>query len=272
MEEVQLIQGVGVGLRSPQVERILGERPNISWFEVVTDNYLSPGGLALKELEEIRDHYPITMHSVGVSLGSTDELDLGYLSKLKILKERFNPGWVSEHLCWSSVHGVHLHDLLPLPYTEESVWHVAERIRRVQDFLNERILIENVSSYLSFSESTMSEAEFVRAVVTSADCYLLLDLNNVYVNQRNHGTDGRAFVRSLPLDRVKEIHLGGHEDRGDYTLDSHADAVSDEVWSLYQDFVGIAGQVPTLIEWDNDIPELSVLMREASIAQAILNG
>jgi len=266
------VYGAGIGLRSSHVNEILHERPQVPWFEVLTDNYFGPGGPALKQLDAVRRCYPITMHSVGMSLGSVDPLDEKYLQKIKSLKERFEPAWISEHLCWTSVHGIQAHDLLPLPYTEETVAHVAERIIRVQDFFGERLLIENVSSYLSYNHSEMTEWEFVSEVAERADCYLLLDINNVYVSSVNHGFDADSYLSAMPRERICEIHLGGHEERQGFLLDSHSKSVTDSVWKLYENALTQFGPVPTLIEWDNELPSFQALHDEAKRAEELLSS
>ena len=211
------------------------------------------------------------MHSVGMSVGSTDPINWDYVGKIKALADRFQPAWVSEHLCWTSAHGVNFHDLLPLPYTEETINHVAGRISEIQDFLGRKLLIENVSSYLTFKESQMPEAEFISAVAEKADCGILLDVNNIYVSQYNHGDKAMDYIRSIPAERVGEIHLAGGEERDGYMLDTHSREVPDDVWEIYRAAVEHCGDTPSLIEWDNDIPEFSVLACEASKADQILN-
>lgn len=259
-KERRPVQGVGLGLRQQHIADILTHRPAIAWFEVLVDNHLVESGPLLRQLELICENYPIVFHSVGASIGSTDELDMTYLDKIKRLQERFAPQWLSEHLCWSSVHGIHFHDLLPLPYTDEVVRHVAGRIDQIQQFFGESILIENVSSYLSFQQSTMSEWEFVSEVVERAQCYLLLDVNNIHVSAHNHNFNPHVYLEAMPLERVKQIHLGGFEDCGDYYLDNHGSAPSEPVMQLYRDLIRRVGSVPTLLEWDVDLPELNVLL------------
>ncbi len=265
------VSGAGIGLRPQHLDFVLEHKPAVNWFEVLTDNYFGPEGEALADLEQIRSHYPITMHSVGMSVGSTDPINWDYVGKIKALADRFQPAWVSEHLCWTSAHGVNFHDLLPLPYTEETINHVAGRISKIQDFLGRRLLIENVSSYLTFKESQMPEAEFVSAVAEKADCGILLDVNNIFVSQYNHGDKAMDYIRSTPAERVGEIHLAGGEERDGYMLDTHSREVPDDVWEIYRAAIEHCGDTPSLIEWDNDIPEFSVLAGEASKAEYILN-
>ncbi len=264
------ISGVGIGLRHQHYEEIFATEPAIPWFEVLTDNFMGTGGLPIHYLSRIAARYPIVMHSVGLSIGSTDPLDQVYLAELKALKECYHPAWLSEHLCWTSVHGNHFHDLMPLPYTDEVVTHVAERIRQVQDFFGEQILIENVSSYLNFRDSTLTEWDFVTAVASAADCYLLLDINNIYVSSQNHQFDPMAYLSGIPVDRVKQFHLAGFEDYGSHLLDSHSRPIADDVWTLYRSALKRFGPVPGLIEWDAEIPPLDVLLAEVEKAEGCM--
>ena len=260
------VQGVGVGLRFPHLEWILERQPAVDWFEVLTDNFFGPEGAALEQLARVRERYPIAMHSVGMSLGAVEPLDWDYVRAVGELARRFEPEWVSEHLCWTTAHGVHFHDLLPLPYTEESVEHVAGRIRQVQDVLGRRLLIENVSSYIAFEHSAMSEGAFVAAVAEAADCDVLLDLNNLHASQVNHGDAALDCLERVPPKRVREIHLAGGEERDGYLLDTHSRPVPEAVWTLYEAVTRRFGPVPTLIEWDNDIPAFPVLQEQAALA------
>ena len=233
------------------------------------DNHTAAGGRIAHELLAIREHYPFTLHCVGLSLGGIDPLDQQYLRTLKQMRQRYEPAWISDHLCFSSLDGTHYHDLLPLPYTEEAVQHIVRRIDQVQDYLGQRLLIENVSSYMTYRHSTLSEAEFIAAVCEEADCSLLLDINNIYVNEFNHGLSGIDYLDTLPLQRVGEIHLGGYEDKGSFLLDAHNNAVSEPVWQLYRQCMQRIPNTPTLIEWDNDIPDFAALRAEAASAQLI---
>ncbi len=262
-----VIKGVGIGLRSSHYQDILTHKPAVPWFEVLSDNYLSPGGMPLYYLERIRQYYPVNLHGVGMSLGSTDPLNLDYLLRLKRLAQRIKPAYISDHLAWISVNGYYLNDLMPLPYTKEVIEHLARRILQVQEFLGRQILLENPSLYLTFTESTMSEWEFIQELLEKADCYLLLDLNNVYVSATNQGFNPFDYLNALPANRVKEIHLAGYEEREDYLFDTHGYPVHNPVWQLYQGALERFGAVPTLIEWDTDIPDFEVLMVEASKAQ-----
>ena len=262
------LSGVGIGLRATHYETILNSLPQVPWFEALTDNYMGRGGLPLHHLERVAEHYPITLHGVGLSLGSTDPLNTTYLKKLKQLCERFQPVLVSDHLCWSSVSNVHGHDLFPLPYTERAAKHIGDRIQAVQDFLGHRILVENVSSYLQYKESMQTEAEFLVDVIERADCNLLCDINNIFVSASNHNFDAQEYLELMPVDRVQEMHLAGYEDQGTHLLDTHGAKVHAPVWSLYERALQRFGQVPTLIEWDTNIPEFSVLMAERDKAAA----
>jgi hypothetical protein len=261
------IQGFGLGLRRQHYEAILAERPSVDWFEILTENYLVPGGKPRHYLDRIRALYPMVMHGVSLSIGSSDPLNRAYLAEVKALIERIQPAWLSDHLCWTGVGGVNLHDLLPLPYTEEALWHVVERVRQVQDFLGRQILLENVSSYLTYRASAMSEWEFLAAVATEADCLILLDINNIHVSAFNHGFDPLAYLDGIPADRVRQFHLAGHLNLGTHIVDTHDHPVIDAVWSLYEEAVRRFGVVPTMIERDDNIPELVELLAELDIAR-----
>ena len=230
------------------------------------------GGRALEVLAAVRDRHPIVMHGVSLSIGSTDALNRNYLRELRALARRFEPAWISDHLCWTGVGGHNLHDLLPLPYTEEVVRHVSARIRRVQDILERHILIENVSSYMSFRDSTLSEWEFLRAVAEEADCGILLDINNIFVSAFNHRFSAQEYIDAIPVERVVQYHLAGHSDHGTHLLDTHDHPIRDEVWSLYEHAVRRFGAVSTLIEWDDNIPEFRVLAEAAERARQIYVG
>jgi len=259
----------GIGLRAPHQHEVLAAPPAVGWLEVHSENYFADGGPALANLERARARYPISLHGVGLSLGSTDPLDRKHLRKLKALTARIEPALVSEHLSWSSVDLRFLNDLLPLPYTEEALEHICTRIGEVQDFLGRRILVENISSYLQFPHSTIPEWEFVAEVSRRAGCGILLDVNNIYVSATNHRFDPLRYLRAIPAQAVGEIHLAGHESRGDTLIDTHSRPVCDAVWALYREALDRFGEVPALIEWDNDIPELAVLVGEAHKGDAI---
>jgi uncharacterized protein (UPF0276 family) len=258
--------GFGVGLRRPHYSHILETNPAVDWFEVVSENFMVRGGRPLQVLQKVRERYPIVLHGVSMSLGSADPLNLQYLAGLRDLARRFEPAWVSDHLCWTGVGGRNLHDLLPLPYTEEALFWVASRIRQVQETLERPILIENVSSYMAFAHSTMTEWDFLSAVAEEADCGILLDINNVYVSAFNHGFDPERYIESVPVERVVQYHLAGHSDHGLYLLDTHDRPLRTEVWSLYEKAVRRFGKVSALVEWDDNIPEFPTL--EATAAEA----
>jgi uncharacterized protein (UPF0276 family) len=260
----------GIGLRTPHYKEILETFPRTGWFEVHSENYFGAGGQPLWYLEQIRSHYPISLHGVGLSLGSTDPLNREHLRKLKSLVQRIEPGLVSEHLSWSSVGGRYMNDLLPLPYTEESLLHVIERISQTQEFLGRRILIENPSSYLQFVESTIPEWVFLSEVSARSGCGILLDINNIYVSAINHRFDPHLYIQSVPPEKVEEIHLAGFETNEIGLIDTHSRPVYHVVWELYQEAMKQFEKVPTLIEWDSDIPDLSVLLAEACKANIIM--
>jgi len=265
------ISACGIGLRSPHVRQVQDERPPVPWLEVHSENYYVDGGPALAALVRLRADYPLSLHGVGMSLGSTDPLDRAHLARLAQLIERTEPALVSEHLCWSGVGGRALNDLLPLPYTEEALAHVCARITEVQDFIGRELLVENVSSYLAFADATIPEWEFVAAVARRTGCKLLCDVNNIYVNAVNHGFDADGYLAVLPRDAVAEIHLAGFDASGPCLVDTHGAPVAPPVWALYRRAIARFGAVPTLIEWDTDIPPLSTLLAEAATAQAILD-
>lgn len=261
--------GFGLGLRVEHYEAILADKPPIDWFEALTENYLVPGGKPLHYLTRIREHYPIAMHGVSLSIGSTAPLDRVYLARLKALAARIEPAWISDHLCWTGIAGKNLHDLLPLPYTEEALEHVVSRIRTVQDILGRRIVLENVSSYISFQDSCFTEWEFLHNVAEQADCLILLDVNNVYVSSVNHEFNPHAYLQAIPVERVQQIHLAGHENHGDYLIDTHDHPVPDAVWTLYAAAVRRFGRVTAMIERDANIPPIQELERELAEARAL---
>ncbi len=261
--------GFGLGLRKEHYQTILDEKPAIDWFEILTENYLVSGGKPLYFLDRIREHYPMVMHGVSLSIGSSDSLDWDYLQKIKILKQRIEPHWISDHLCWTGMNGKNAHDLLPLPYTEEVIAHVTHRVRQVQDFLGERILLENVSSYVTYHQSTMTEWEFLSEIAQRADCRILLDINNIYVSSINHEYDPLQYIKAIPIDRVLQIHLAGHSNMGDFIIDTHDHDIIDPVWDLYAAALQRFGKVSTMIERDDNIPPLSELMSELNYARKI---
>ena len=261
--------GFGLGLRPEHYDEILSGEPNVDWFEVISENYMIPGGKPLRILDEIRERYPIVMHGVSLSIASTAPLDMDYLTELKTLADRVDPKWISDHLCWTGVHGVNLHDLLPIPYTQEALDHVVDRVTRVQDFLGRRLTLENVSSYVTFAESEMSEWDFVSEVATRADCWLLFDVNNVYVSAYNHGCSTRDFLHGVPRDRIVQFHLAGHSHEVGHIVDTHDHPVCDEVWDFYRETVSHFGPVSTMIERDDNIPPLADVIAELDIARKI---
>lgn len=266
------LSGFGLGLRPRHYEAVLRTRPRVDWFEALTENYMIPGGRPLHYLDRIRERYPVVLHGVSLSIGSADPLDRGYLAQLKALAARVQPAWISDHLCWTGVDGRNLHDLMPLPYTEEALRHVARRVRAVQEALGRRILLENVSSYVAYRSSAMTEWQFLAALAREADCDLLLDVNNIYVSAFNHGFDALAFLDGIPARRVRQIHLAGHDHCGDLIIDTHDAPVIGPVWELYAEAVRRFGPVPTMIERDDRIPPLGALVRELDRARAVAAG
>ena len=259
--------GFGLGLRSTYYQAILEQRPAIDWFEIVSENYLVAGGKALYFLDAIGEQYPLVMHGVSLSIGGPHELDRDYLRQLKHLAARVQPAWISDHLCWSQGNAHRLHDLLPLPYTEERLQHVAARVRQVQDVIERPLVLENVSSYLRCADDQFSEWQFLAALSELSGCELLLDVNNVYVSARNHGFDAWTFISSLPKQRIRQLHLAGHSDYGSYLIDTHDQPVSDPVWQLYQRTLQHLGPVSTLLERDDHFPDLDVLLDELNSAR-----
>ena len=261
--------GHGVGLRNKHYPAFLERSPQVDWVEAISENYMGRGGRPLWMLDQVRQDRPVVLHGVSLGIGSVDALDTGYLARLRALADRIEPAWVSDHLCWGRHQGKFAHDLLPLPYTEEALAHVVDRVRAVQDALGRRLMLENVSSYVGFRASEMPEWEFLARVSERADCGILLDVNNVYVSARNHSFDPADYLAGLPVHRVGQIHLAGHMDKGRYLLDTHDAAVPDAVWDLYRQTVRRFGSVPTLVEWDDHIPELDVLLEQSAHAKAV---
>ena len=261
--------GFGLGLRIPHYDEILATRPQVDWFEVLSENYLVPGGKPLYYLERIRANYPVVMHGVSLSIGGTDPLNLDYLKQLKALADRIEPRWISDHLCWTGVGGLNLHDLMPLPYTEEAVQHVVSRVNQVQDFLGRKILLENVSSYVTYKQSQLTEWEFLTHIAEQADCLILLDINNIYVSSFNHGFDPADYLNGIPIERVQQFHLAGHQNCGNYIVDTHDHPIINPVWALYETAVKRFGFVSTMIERDDNIPPLKELLAELDHARII---
>jgi hypothetical protein len=266
----RLPQAAGIGLRAPHVARVRAERPAAGWFEVHSENYFVDGGPALAALEAIRVDYAISLHGVGLSLGSADALDHEHLDRLERLAARIEPAAISEHLCWGRIDGRHLNDLLPLPFTEETLATVADRVDAVQATLGRTLLVENISAYLRFESDAMPEWEFVAALARRTGCGILFDVNNVYVNAVNHGFDPLDYLGGVPRDAVAEIHLAGFEDTGACLIDTHGARVAAPVWALYRAAIERFGPKPTLIEWDTDLPAFEVLQEEALVAQSVL--
>lgn len=261
--DYRALRGTGVGLRGPHVPQILRERPPVPWFELLTDNHLAPGGALRFQAEAIAAHYPVTLHGVGMSLGGVDPLDWDYIERVRDLAQRTEARYISEHLAFTAHAAVHSHDLLPLPWTEEALQHVADRIDRVQAYLGERILIENISAYIEYRDAEFNEGEFLTELCAATDCGLLLDINNVYVNAVNNAHDPLHLLDAIPWQRVQEIHLAGHDARGGILIDTHGGCVSDAVIELFECVIDRAPSVPVLLEWDVQLPTWSILWTEA---------
>ncbi len=261
--------GFGLGLRTDHYESILAGKPRVDWFEALSENYMVPGGKPLHYLERVRAEYPLVLHGVSMSIGSSDPLDRDYLQALKALVDRVEPKWISDHLCWTGVAGKNLHDLLPIPYTGEAVAHIASRVEQVQEFLGRRILLENVSSYVTFEQSEMEEWEFLSEVAQRADCLILLDVNNIFVSGMNHGFDPRRYLDNVPASRVQQIHLAGHSNCGTHIIDTHDAPIIDKVWELYAYTLKRLGPVSTMIERDDHIPPLDELVTELGEARRV---
>ena len=262
--------GFGLGLRVPHIEEIIQAQPKgIDWLEIITENYLVPGGKPLYYLNKVLEHYPVVMHGVSLSIGSVDPVDWDYVKKVKKLRDLTQAKWVSDHLCWGGLHQKNMHDLLPLPYTEEALNHVVHKIKQVQDYLGQRLVIENVSSYISYNHSTLSEWEFLTQVVTNADCLLLLDINNIYVSSFNHGFSPETYLEAIPKDRIQQFHLAGHANFGDHIVDTHDSPIIDSVWTLYEKALKLFPNTSTMIERDAHIPPLAELIQELNYAKAI---
>ncbi len=264
--------GFGVGLRSVHFTHILRHWPAVDWFEIISENFIDSAGRPRYVLEQIAERYPLAMHGVSLSIGSTDPLDFDYLTKLKRLARELNARWISDHLCWTGVAGRTTHDLLPLPLTEETLAHVAARVRTVHDFLERPLVLENPSSYVTFTADTMPEWEFLSRLAIETGCRLLLDVNNVYVSSRNHDFDPHAYLQSIPHDRVQQFHLAGHTDLGTHCIDTHDGRVVDRVWDLYREAVGLTGGAATLLEWDARIPTFDEVHAEALKAKEFVNA
>ena len=262
--------GFGLGLRTEHYQEVLEQQPReIDWFEIISENYMIDGGKPLYFLDKIRQDYPMVMHGVSMSIGSTDPLNFDYLKQLKTLIDRVQPMWFSDHLCWTGVDHKNMHDLLPLPYTEQSVQHIADRISQVQDYIGQQMLIENLSSYITYTSDAMSEWEFLSAVAERADCNLLLDVNNIYVSSFNHQFDAMEYLQGIPADRVWQHHIAGHQNTGNLIIDTHDEPIIDPVWELYEKTAQLLGPVSTMIERDGNIPPLSEVIAELNRAREI---
>ncbi|WP_010487807.1 MNIO family bufferin maturase [Pseudomonas sp. S9] len=261
--------GYGLGLRVPYYQEILEQRPDVDWFEVISENFMVEGGKALYHLDAVAEHYPIVMHGVSLSIGGPHELDRDYLVRLKQLAQRVKPQWISDHLCWSRGNAHHLHDLLPLPFTDESLQYVAARVQQVQDVIERPLVLENASTYIRSAGDQYTEWAFLSALTEITGCDLLLDVNNVYVSARNHGFDPWTYISSLPVDKVRQLHLAGHTDYGNYVIDTHDHPVCDPVWQLYERTIGHLGPVATMIERDDHYPPFSELMAELQKAREL---
>jgi uncharacterized protein (UPF0276 family) len=261
--------GIGIGLRSVHFSHILANFPRIDWFEVISENFMDTEGRPLRVLDQIVERYPVALHGVSLGIGNTDPLNREYLRKLKGLATRARAHWVSDHLCWTGIAGRNVHDLLPMPYTEEALRHTIERTKAVSDILERPLVIENPSSYVEFAASSMPEWEFLSRLAEAADCGLLLDVNNVYVSSFNHAFDPRVYIDAIPADRVVQFHVAGHTNKGTHILDTHSDFAVDQVWALYQQAYARTGATSTLYEWDEDIPEFDVVHAEAQKALAL---
>jgi len=259
--------GFGLGLRPKHYRDILDSNPQVDWFEVISENYMIDGGQPLAFLDQIAERYPVVMHGVSLSIASTAAFDEDYLDRLNALAKRVNPKWISDHLCWTGVHGVNLHDLLPFPYTREALDHVVSRVHYVQERIGRQLCLENVSTYVQFGQSEMTEWEFISELTRRTGCWLLFDVNNVYVSAFNHGYDARAFLNGIPADRVIQFHLAGHSDMTNYVVDTHDHPVRDEVWDLYEAALERFGPVSTMIERDDDIPPLANMLDELAHAR-----
>jgi uncharacterized protein (UPF0276 family) len=259
--------GLGLGLRTTHFGHILAKRPQVDWFEIVSENFMHTGGRPLRVLDAIAAHYPIAMHGVSMDIGGTDPLDRAYLRELKALQQRCKARWISDHVCWTAVDGHNLHDLMPLPYTKPALRHLIARVRQVQDLLEQPLVLENPSTYLQFAGDDFTEPQFLRELVAATGCGLLLDVNNVFVCASNHGFDAEAYLHEVPWDHVVYVHLAGHTVHGTHRLDTHDRPVCREVWQLYGLANRLAGNRSTLLEWDADVPDFAALHREAKKAE-----
>ncbi len=264
--------GLGLGLRHPHFEYILEHRPEVDWFEVISENFMADFGWSRHVLVRLREHYPIVMHGVSMSIGSSDPLNWEYLKSLKDLAQAVEPEWVSDHLCWTGVNKLNTHDLLPMPLNEQSLIHVCNRVDQVQEYLGRPLILENPSTYLAFKDSTIDECEFLNAMTRRTGCGLLIDVNNVYVSARNHGFDADRYIDNLDHNSVVQTHIAGHTDLGDHCIDTHDQPVCDAVWKLYSTLQGLCGGVSTLLEWDANLPPFQELLLELKKADRVIQG
>ena len=267
--QTNTLSGCGIGLRFQHMEQILAEKSRIAWLEALTDNYLQQGSVQQDYLNEIANHYPLTLHGVGLSLGSTEPLNSHYLQQLQYLIAQVNPVYVSDHLCWTHAHGMYSHDLIPMPYNEATLKHITQRIQQAQDYLGRQLVVENVSSYLQYQQSDLTEWDFLNAVADISGCGILLDINNIYVNAFNHSFAAETYLDAIHPAFVKQLHLAGHDHRGTHLLDTHGSEVAGDVWCLYSKAIQRFGAIPTLIEWDQNIPDLAILLAEAAKADGV---
>ena len=261
--------GFGLGLRTDHFQEVIDTKPTVDWFEVVSENFMVNGGKPKHYLHTIRESYPMVMHGVSLSIGSTDPLNITYLKQLKVLVNELQPEWISDHLCWTGAQQVNSHDLLPMPYNNEALGHIVDRVSEVQDYLGQPILMENVSSYITYVESEMTEWEFLNEVAKRSGCNILLDINNIYVSARNHNFSTQDYLNGISKDKVRQFHLAGHTDYGDYVIDTHDHPVADPVWALYKDALKRFGMISTMIERDDNIPPLNDLLAELDVAKRI---
>ncbi|MFC5185974.1 MNIO family bufferin maturase [Actinomadura harenae] len=264
--------GLGLGLRTPHLAYVLAEWPEVDWFEIISENFMDSGGYPRHALDRIAERYPVVMHGVSLSIGGSDPLDPDYLARLRALADALPAAWVSDHVCWTGVAGMNTHELLPIPFTEESLRHVARRVEVVQDALRRPLVLENPSTYASFTHSTMTEAEFLGRLCEESGCLLLLDVNNVAVSAFNHGFDPGEYLRALPHDRIAQIHIAGHADHGTHKIDTHDRPVSEAVWDLYAQAIALAGPTATLLEWDDALPAFPDLLAELAKARPYLEA
>lgn len=268
--------GFGVGLRTDHYQHVVDNQPDVDWFEIISENFMVAGGKPKFFLHAVREKYPIVMHGVSMSIASTDPLNLDYLKKLKTLASEVQPEWISDHLCWTGVHGYNSHDLLPVPYNHEAIKHIVDRVHQVQEILGRTLVLENVSSYITYNQSEMEEWEFINTIAEQSGCKILLDINNIYVSSRNHAFSAETFLQAIKPEHVQQFHLAGHSDYGDYVIDTHDHDVPPAVWNLYSQALKKFGSISTLIERDDNIPPFPELFSEMQkardIAQQVLGN